>query len=110
MSDWNARIVTASGGDMKAARFRPSAVPLRSSGVAPLVSTSLDRWALARMQRSVTSAPIRFVLWDGFELPSMAGGAVATILFKNRSALFGWVWDLPEPSRACRARLPGWRV
>jgi cyclopropane-fatty-acyl-phospholipid synthase len=58
------------------------------------VSTSLDRWALARIQRSVTSAPIRFVLWDGFEL-STAGPAVATILFKNRSALWGWVWD-PE--------------
>jgi cyclopropane-fatty-acyl-phospholipid synthase len=58
------------------------------------VSTSLDRRALARIQRGVKSAPIRFVLWDGFEL-SPAAPVVATIQFKNRSALLGWVWD-PE--------------
>ena len=45
------------------------------------------------MQRTVASAPIRFLLWDGFELPSTAGPAVATIRFKDRSALIGWVWD-----------------
>ena len=36
-----------------------------------------------------------FVLWDGFELPSPSGDAVATIAFRNRRALFSWVWD-PE--------------
>src|SRR5579864_1188455 len=61
----------------------------------PLASTALDRWALERIQRMVMSAPIRFVLWDGFELASLAGPAVATIRFKSRRALAGWVWD-PE--------------
>ena len=81
MSHWNARIAAASGGEV------------RAGGIAPHASTSLDRWALARIQRRVKSAPIRFVLWDGFELPSMAGPAVATIMFKNRSALCSWEWD-----------------
>lgn len=35
------------------------------------------------------------MLWDGFELPSPAGPAVATIQFQTRSALLGWMWD-PE--------------
>jgi cyclopropane-fatty-acyl-phospholipid synthase len=60
-----------------------------------VASTILDRWALAQIRRSVASAPIRFVLWDGFELPPLARPAVATVVFKRRSALFGWVWD-PE--------------
>jgi cyclopropane-fatty-acyl-phospholipid synthase len=73
--------------------IRPWDVPESSGGTAAHASTWLDRWALARIQRSVESAPIRFVLWDGCELPSMAGPAVATIQFNNRSALFGWLWD-----------------
>jgi cyclopropane-fatty-acyl-phospholipid synthase len=64
-----------------------------SGGTAAHASTWLDRWALARIQRTVASAPIRFLLWDGFELPSTAGPAVATIRFRNRSALIGWVSD-----------------
>ncbi len=43
----------------------------------------------------VAAAPIRFVLWDGFEVPSQTGPAVATIIIKNRRALLSWVWD-PE--------------
>jgi len=73
--------------------IRPWAVPEGSGGAAAHASTWLDRWALARIQRTVASAPIRFLLWDGFELPSTAGPAVATIRFKHRSALIGWVWD-----------------
>jgi cyclopropane-fatty-acyl-phospholipid synthase len=56
-------------------------------------STWLDHWALARIQQSVESAPIRFVLWDGFALDSIAGPPIASILFRNRRALFSWVWD-----------------
>jgi cyclopropane-fatty-acyl-phospholipid synthase len=55
----------------------------------------LDRWALARIQASVPGARLRFVLWDGFELQPRADSAVATIIFRNRRALFSWVWD-PE--------------
>ena len=62
---------------------------------APLTSTSLDRWALARIQGTVRSAPIGFALWDGFELPAPVHPPVATIVFNNRQALLGWVWD-PE--------------
>ena len=63
--------------------------------LAPYPSTAFDHWALSRIQHVVKTAPIRFVLWDGFELPSPAGSAVATLLFKERSALYGWMWD-PE--------------
>jgi cyclopropane-fatty-acyl-phospholipid synthase len=73
--------------------IRPWTVPEGSNGAAAHASTWLDRRALARIRQTVAAAPIRFVLWDGFELPSMAGPAVATIQFRNRSALFGWVWD-----------------
>ena len=78
---------------MKPEQLRAFSVPTFSSEVAPAASTALDRWALARIQRTVASAPIRFALWDGFELPSDAGQPVGTILFKNRRALFSWVWD-----------------
>lgn len=65
------------------------------SSIAPHPSTTLDRWVLRRIQDIVKTAPIRFRLWDGFELPSPAGPAVATMTFNERSALFGWMWD-PE--------------
>jgi cyclopropane-fatty-acyl-phospholipid synthase len=61
--------------------------------VTPLVSNSLDRWALSQIQRMVASAPIRFELWDGFELPPAAAPAIAAIRFKSRRALLGWVWN-----------------
>ena len=55
-------------------------------------STWLDRWALERIRRTVAAAPLRFILWDGFELAA-SPRPVATIVFKNRRALFSWVWD-----------------
>lgn len=64
-----------------------------STEVLPAVSTKFDRWALGRIQHTVASAPLRFVLWDGFELPSKAGPPVASIVFKNRRALVSWVWN-----------------
>jgi cyclopropane-fatty-acyl-phospholipid synthase len=76
-------------------QFHPSTVPARSAGLAALTSTALDRWALARIQQTVGSARIGFVLWDGFELPVAGGTPVATLNFKNRGALLRWVWD-PE--------------
>jgi cyclopropane-fatty-acyl-phospholipid synthase len=78
---------------MKPEHLRAFSVPTFSSEVAPAASTRLDRWALARIQRTVASAPVRFALWDGFELSPDAGQPVGTILFKNRRALFSWVWD-----------------
>jgi cyclopropane-fatty-acyl-phospholipid synthase len=66
-----------------------------SASNAPYPSTRFDRWVLARIQSFVATAPIRFVLWDGFELPTPSGPPVATMLFKQRSALYGWMWD-PE--------------
>ena len=62
-----------------------------SSDIGSAPSTRLDQWALGRIQRTVASAPLRFVLWDGFELgPSRS---IAAIVFKNRGALYSWVWD-----------------
>jgi cyclopropane-fatty-acyl-phospholipid synthase len=72
------------------------AFPIRafSDQPAPIASTHFDRWAISRVQRMVASAPVRFRLWDGFEVPAItAGDAVGTIIFKNRRALFSWVWD-----------------
>jgi len=70
-----------------------SAVPAFSGEIAPQASTRVDRWAVGRLQQSLGSAPLRFVLWDGFELPSKTGAPVATFLIRNRRALFGWLWD-----------------
>jgi cyclopropane-fatty-acyl-phospholipid synthase len=76
---------------------RTQTFPIRtfSSDIAPLASNALDRWVLGRIQRSVASAPIRFVLWDGFELPPASPEPVATIVIKNRRALLAWIAD-PE--------------
>ncbi len=68
-------------------------IPTFSGEVAPIASTPPDRWALARIQAMVASAPVRFRLWDGFEVPSAGGTPVGTIVFKNRRALFAWLWD-----------------
>ena len=57
-------------------------------------STALDRWALRRIQQSVPGAPIQFALWDGFTIQPRQP-SIADISFKNRHALFSWVWD-PE--------------
>jgi cyclopropane-fatty-acyl-phospholipid synthase len=78
---------------MRAEHIRPCDLSAFSGDTSRYESTALDRWALARIQRSVESAPIRFVLWDGFERPSIVGPPVATIVFKNRRTLAGWVWD-----------------
>jgi cyclopropane-fatty-acyl-phospholipid synthase len=56
-------------------------------------STWLDHEALRRIRQSVRSAPVRFALWDGFELVPDAGTPVGTIRFKNRLALLNWIWD-----------------
>jgi len=72
---------------------RVSPIPAHATSVARIRSTTLDQWALARIQRTVATAPIRFELWDGFELDPPNGPRVGTIRFKNRHALFSWVWD-----------------
>jgi cyclopropane-fatty-acyl-phospholipid synthase len=56
-------------------------------------STALDRRTLASIQRRVQTAPVTFMLWDGYEIPSSAGPPVGTIVFKNRSALASWAWN-----------------
>ena len=63
--------------------------------IAPHASTRLDRWVLARIQGLVRTAPVTFTLWDGYEIPPVAGPPVGSIVFRNRAALAGWVWD-PE--------------
>ena len=70
----------------------PLPVPAISNAVSSWASTALDRWALGRIQRTVSTAPIRFVLWDGFELPPPRP-IVGTVRFRNRAALFSWFWD-----------------
>ncbi|HKT79283.1 MAG TPA: cyclopropane-fatty-acyl-phospholipid synthase family protein [Vicinamibacterales bacterium] len=77
---------------MKTERSQVVQASTFSSREAPFPSTSLDRWALRAVQRGVAAAPIRFVLWDGHEL-SPSAAPVATIIIKNRWALYSWVWD-----------------
>ena len=72
---------------------RAFSVPTFSSETAPRASTLVEQWALTRIQQSVASARLRFILWDGFEAPRSAGAPVGTIVFKNRRALLSWVWD-----------------
>ena len=71
----------------------PLPVPAISDAVSSHASTPLDRWALARIQRTVATAPIQFALWDGYELPSPSRPIVSTVRFRNRQALFSWFWD-----------------
>jgi cyclopropane-fatty-acyl-phospholipid synthase len=78
---------------MSSERLHASPVPTFSSRTAPLASTPLDRWALTRIRQMVTDARVRFQLWDGVESPSTSGEPLGTIVFKNRRALFSWVWD-----------------
>ena len=61
--------------------------------LAPHASSRLDRWALARIQALVRTAPVTFMLWDGHEIPPAQGPAIGTILFRNRGALISWLWD-----------------
>jgi cyclopropane-fatty-acyl-phospholipid synthase len=56
-------------------------------------STKLDRWALGRIRQGVAAAPLRYVLWDGFTLNPDREQPIATIAFKNRHALYSWVWN-----------------
>jgi cyclopropane-fatty-acyl-phospholipid synthase len=81
---------------MKRELPRALSVPALSNVRTPQSSTKLDRWALERIQRTVRAAPIRFLLWDGFELPSgLTTPAVGSIVFRTREALLGWMWN-PE--------------
>jgi cyclopropane-fatty-acyl-phospholipid synthase len=92
-SIWSSSMPVGASAGRGRVHASPIAVPAHASGVARLPSTKVDRWVLARIQRTVASAPIRFELWDGFALGSMAGPCVGTVRFKSRRALFDWVWD-----------------
>ena len=76
-------------------RIQTASARTFSSEIAPLASNALDRWLLRRIQKSIEAAPIRFVLWDGFELPPASTEPIATITIKNRRALLAWIAD-PE--------------
>ena len=78
---------------MKLGDARVFSVPTFSSDSAPRASTPVDRWVAGRIRASVPSARLRFVLWDGFELPYAGDASVGTIVFRNRRALFSWVWN-----------------
>jgi cyclopropane-fatty-acyl-phospholipid synthase len=79
---------------MKPEHAQSFPVPTFSDEIAPVASGTIDRWALSRIQATVASARVRFVLWDGFEVPSTShGDAVGAIVFRNRRALFSWMWN-----------------
>jgi cyclopropane-fatty-acyl-phospholipid synthase len=64
-----------------------------SSDVVSSASTWFDRWAVRQIQGRVASAPIRFVLWDGYEIAPRGVSPIGTFVIKNRPALLGWLWD-----------------
>ena len=76
-------------------RIQTASARTFSSEIAPLASNALDQWLLRRIQKSIEAAPIRFVLWDGFELRPASTEPIATITIKNRRALLAWIAD-PE--------------
>jgi cyclopropane-fatty-acyl-phospholipid synthase len=78
---------------MKSEHLQFLSVSTFSSRTAPVASTALDRWALARIRDMVATARVRFLLWDGFELLSVSAAPVGTIMFRNRHALLSWLWD-----------------
>ena len=67
------------------------ATPAFSSSLLPRKSTRVDRWALTLIKAGVHSAPIRFVLWDGSEAAPDTRAPIATIVIRNRPALFAWL-------------------
>ena len=70
---------------MKLGDARVFSVPTFSSDTAPRASTLLDRWVVGRIRQHVPSARLRFVLWDGFELPYDGDDpSIGTIVFRNR--------------------------
>jgi cyclopropane-fatty-acyl-phospholipid synthase len=78
---------------MKPGHYPSVHLPTISTGRAPGASTALDRWAISRIQDAVRGAPLRFVLWDGYSVPRDAPATRPTILVKNRTALFKWLWN-----------------
>ena len=64
-----------------------------SADVVSSPSTWFDRWALGVIRQRIASAPVQFVLWDGFALGPETGPPIGTFVVKNRPALLGWVWD-----------------
>jgi cyclopropane-fatty-acyl-phospholipid synthase len=76
-------------------RLLPSGTfPAAASGAAdPQASNGVDRWALALIQRAVASAPLRFVLWDGFERAPAGRSPIATVVIRDRPALYRWLWN-----------------
>jgi len=64
-----------------------------SSEVISSASTWFDRWAVRQIQARVASAPIRFLLWDGYEIAPLGVSPIGTFVIKNRPALLGWLWD-----------------
>ncbi len=74
----------------------PQAVPAVSSPPSDRrASRAVDRWAVRRIQQAVASAPLRFVLWDGFSVGPSTGSVLGTIVIKTRPALYRWLAD-PE--------------
>lgn len=71
----------------------PLLVPTVSDRAAAGDPTIFDRLALRHIRSSVASAPIRFALWDDYSITGGDSPPVATIRFRNRGALLGWVWD-----------------
>jgi cyclopropane-fatty-acyl-phospholipid synthase len=92
MSSGNVRIDAASGEAVRR-KWLPALIPAGASTISRSASTTLDRWALERLQRAIAPAQIRLQLWDGFELALAAGPTIATIRFNCRRALLGCVWD-----------------
>ena len=78
---------------MKLGDARVFSVPTFSSDSAPRASTAVDRWALAASGHRCPRPACGSCSGTDSKLPYAGDAPVGTIVFKNRRALFSWVWD-----------------
>jgi cyclopropane-fatty-acyl-phospholipid synthase len=77
----------------------PGLHPGAGPGIADLdaesgrLSTGLDRWVGARVQRSIEAASVRLVLWDGSCSYPASRRSIGDLVVRDRGTLFGLAWN-----------------
>ena len=77
----------------------PGLHPGAGPGIADLdaesgrLSTGLDRWVGARVQRSIEAASVRLVLWDGSCSYPAGRRSIGDLVVRDRGTLFGLAWN-----------------
>jgi cyclopropane-fatty-acyl-phospholipid synthase len=84
-------------------QLQPEAAPGLHPGAGPGIadldaesgrlSTGLDRWVGARVQRSIEAASVRLVLWDGSCSYPPGRRSIGDLVVRDRGTLFGLAWN-----------------